>query len=198
MIIDIRFRRRIRALPVQSPSADRTLAESEQDVVNAVKMAAEGGMKIGIRSGGHSWVANGIRDGGLMIDLSRMQELEIDVAARTVAVSPGVRSRDFNKRLGREGLYIPGGHCPTVALGGFLLGAGFGWNAIERGVGASSVFAIDVVTPDDRSPYECAQARVGNAGQRQRPAPRHAADHANAHPLRGHGAQRPPCRQLGR
>jgi hypothetical protein len=124
------------------------LAESEQDVVNAVRMAADRGFKIGIRSGGHSWVGNGVRDGGLLIDLSRMQELTIDVDAQTAAVSPAFKGRELNERLGENGLYFPGGHCPSVGLGGFLLGAGFGWNCIDRGVGATSVRAIDVVTAD--------------------------------------------------
>jgi len=124
------------------------LAASERDVVQAVRMAAERGFTIGIRSGGHSWVANGVRDGGLLIDLSRMQEIDIDVAAQTVAVSPAVKGRELNERLGEQGLYFPGGHCPSVGLGGFLLGAGFGWNCVDRGVGATSVVAIDVVTAD--------------------------------------------------
>src|SRR5207244_2517333 len=44
-------------------------AASEQDVVRAVRLARAEGLRIGVRSGGHSWVGNHVRDGGLLLDL---------------------------------------------------------------------------------------------------------------------------------
>jgi len=39
------------------------LAESEQDVIDAVRYAAERGLRVKARSGGHSWTASSVRDG---------------------------------------------------------------------------------------------------------------------------------------
>jgi FAD/FMN-containing dehydrogenase len=50
------------------------LAGSEQDAVRAVLWAAAREMKIGVRSGGHSWAGNHVRDGGMLLDLSRLRE----------------------------------------------------------------------------------------------------------------------------
>ena len=47
-------------------------AHSNGDVVAAVQLAKERGLKIGIRSGGHSWAASFLRDGGMLLDLARM------------------------------------------------------------------------------------------------------------------------------
>lgn len=38
-------------------------AQSDGDVMAAVRLAKERGLKIGIRSGGHSWAASFLRDG---------------------------------------------------------------------------------------------------------------------------------------
>ena len=43
-------------------------AGSEEDVVQAVRAARLEGMKIGVRSGGHSWAGNHVRDGGMLLE----------------------------------------------------------------------------------------------------------------------------------
>jgi hypothetical protein len=48
------------------------LAAGEADVAAGVRLAAARGLRIGVRSGGHSWIANGVRHGGLTIDLSAL------------------------------------------------------------------------------------------------------------------------------
>ena len=40
---------------------------------------------------------------------------------------------------------FPGGHCPTVGIGGFLLQGGFGWNSRHWGMACESVLAVDCV-----------------------------------------------------
>ena len=95
-------------------------AETEDDVISAVKLAADRGMKIAIRSGGHSWAATFLRDDCLLLDLSRMNRFTVDPATRRATVQPGVRGTDLNRALRKEGLFFPSGHCMSVGLGGFL------------------------------------------------------------------------------
>jgi FAD/FMN-containing dehydrogenase len=123
------------------------LARTEADVVEAVRLARAEGWTIGLRSGGHSWIGTGVRDGGLLLDLSRLDGLTIDREARRVAAGPGLRGTDLNARLAAEGLVFPSGHCPSVGIGGFLLGGGYGWNSRDLGPACLSVEAIDVVLP---------------------------------------------------
>ena len=123
-------------------------AGSEQDVVNAVRMAKREGWRIAIRSGGHSWSANFLRDGGMLLDLGRMQEWSINIPAMTAWVRPGVIGSDLNRALMPHGLFFPTGHCMSVGLGGFLLQGGFGWNSRLWGPACASVAAIDVVTAE--------------------------------------------------
>ena len=123
-------------------------AGSERDVVNAVRMAKREGLRIAIRSGGHSWAANFLRDGGMLLDLSRLQEWSINIRARTAWVRPGVIGTDLARALKAHDLFFPTGHCASVGLGGFLLQGGFGWNSRRWGPACASVTAIDLVTAE--------------------------------------------------
>lgn len=121
-------------------------ARCERDLVAAVRLAGERGWKVGVRSGGHSWAGNHVRDGGLLLDVSRLDSVEIDAETMTAVVGPGVRGDDLLATLAEHGLFFPAGHCPGVALGGYLLQGGFGWNGRVHGPACMSVEAIDVVT----------------------------------------------------
>ncbi|WP_406350351.1 FAD-binding oxidoreductase [Streptomyces sp. NBC_00658] len=124
------------------------LAENEQDVVAAVRLARREGLNIGIRSGGHSWVGNGVRDGGMLLDLSRLQEISVDPVARTAAVQPAAKGPALVEAVEPHGLFFPTGHAPTVGIGGFILGGGYGWNSRRLGPACLSIEAIDVVLAD--------------------------------------------------
>lgn len=121
------------------------IALNERDVVAAVRMACASGCKVGIRSGGHSWVGNGIRDAGVLLDVSHLQEIELDVENRVAAVGPAVKGPALNALLLEHNLFFPTGHAPTVGIGGFILGGGYGWNSRFWGPACLSIRAIDVV-----------------------------------------------------
>lgn len=124
------------------------IAHSEADVLRAVRSAIETDMKIGVRSGGHSWAANHVRDGGMLLDLSRLRAADVDRDAMTAAVQPGCPGNELLAALGRQDLFFPAGHCVGVALGGYLLQGGYGWNGRVHGPACMSVEAIDVVGAD--------------------------------------------------
>jgi FAD/FMN-containing dehydrogenase len=124
------------------------LAESCDDVLEAVRYARANGLKVKARSGGHSWTASSLREGSLLIDLSRMTHIDFDPETQVAVVEPGVRGRELNGLLADHGLFFPSGHCPTVGLGGFLLQGGWGWLSRVIGPACLSVVGVDVVTAD--------------------------------------------------
>ena len=121
---------------------------TEQDVVEAVRFARANRMKIAVRGGGHNWVGFSLRDGSLLIDLGRLDQVSINREARMAAIQPAVTSRELNRQLAAHGLAFPVGHCPTVPLSGFLLNGGLGWNFNSWGLACFSVEAANVVTAD--------------------------------------------------
>jgi FAD/FMN-containing dehydrogenase len=124
------------------------LAASDADVVAAVALAQREDLSVSVRSGGHSWVGNAVRDGVLLVDLSQLRGIEVDAGARTAAVRPATRGPELLDELARHGLFFPTGHASTVGLGGFALGGGYGWNSRTFGPACLSIRAIDVVLAD--------------------------------------------------
>src|SRR4029077_3797287 len=87
------------------------------------------------------------RDDALLIDLGGLNRLDYDEASGVVVAGPAVRGGlDLAPFLAERGRAFPGGHCPSVGLGGYLLQGGQGWNGRSMGWACESVVAVDVVT----------------------------------------------------
>ncbi|MEI2810208.1 MAG: FAD-binding oxidoreductase [Nocardioides sp.] len=137
-----------RRLPERMPAAVLRVA-SEQDVVLGVRLARERGWKVAVRSGGHSWAQWSIRDDALVLDMAGLQELSYDEQSEIVQISPSVKGGAvLAPFLAERGRFFPGGHCPTVGVGGFLLQGGQGFNARGWGWAAEHIAAIDLVTAE--------------------------------------------------
>ena len=126
---------------------------SAADVCMAVRFAAARGLKVAIRGGGHNYFGASIRSGGLLLDLSALNGLKIDAANRRASVQPAVKSGALVSALTPLGLAFPVGHCSDVALSGFLLNGGIGWNAGEWGPSCMSVRGIEMVTASGELVY---------------------------------------------
>ncbi|MFT4219040.1 MAG: FAD-binding oxidoreductase [Microbacterium sp.] len=125
------------------------LANSAEDVRRGVLFAKAKGWTVAVRSGGHSWAAWSVRDGGLLIDLGALADLSFDEQTHVVSAGPAAKGGDvLSPYLEERGRFFNGGHCPTVGIGGFLLQGGQGWNQRGWGWAAESIVAVDVVTAD--------------------------------------------------
>jgi FAD/FMN-containing dehydrogenase len=121
-------------------------AATTDEVVAAVGLARELGLRLALRSAGHSWWAAALRDDSLLLDLSTLDHVRIDPAARRLSAGPGLTAGELTGALRAHGLAFPGGHCHDVGLGGYLLAGGLGWNAGTWGPACHSVTAVEVVT----------------------------------------------------
>ena len=120
---------------------------TEAEVVAAVLLARERGWQVAVRSGGHSWAQWSVRTDALVIDLGALREIGYDETTGLATASPAVQGgAELAPYLEARGRFFPGGHCPTVGIGGFLLQGGQGWNARGLGWAAEYVEAVDVVT----------------------------------------------------
>jgi FAD/FMN-containing dehydrogenase len=118
------------------------------DVLATVRYAKAHGKRIGIKSGGHSWAANHLRDGAVLLDMSRVDHTDVDAENGVAVVGPGKGGSELIADLDRLGLFFPAGHCKGVRIGGYLLQGGYGWNSRVYGPACESVIGLDVVTAD--------------------------------------------------
>ncbi|MCS5723608.1 FAD-binding oxidoreductase [Herbiconiux sp. CPCC 203407] len=121
---------------------------SETEAVAAVRAVAAAGQRIAVRSGGHSWVAASVRDGGVLIDLGALDGIGLDTERMTATVGPGVRGARLSAALEEAGLAFPVGHCGDPGVGGFLLGGGLGVNWGHWRPACFSIERMRVVTAD--------------------------------------------------
>ena len=108
------------------------------------------GMRIGVRSGGHSWAGNHVRDGGLLLDVSRAATRSTIDARRDDRGRPAraAAATSCSTRSPPRTSSSRPATAPASRLGGYLLQGGFGWNGRVHGPACMSVEAIDVVTAD--------------------------------------------------
>ena len=126
-------------------------ARSEQDVISAVKYATDNGLKVSARSSGHNSTGAALRDGGILIDLALLRDVEIDGSRKIARIQPALWSEQLIREAGKHDLAFPAAHCPTVALGGYLLGGGAGWNHAHWGsVACYSIKSADIILAGGR------------------------------------------------
>lgn len=125
--------------------------QDEDDIIAAIHFARENSLKVTVRGGGHNWCQPTLRNGGLLIDISELnQVVSIDVENRKAILQPIISNRDVQKLLNPKGLSYPTGHCPQVKLSGYLLGGGMAWNPTVWGSGLDGVEAIELVTAEGK------------------------------------------------
>lgn len=122
--------------------------ENTEDVVALVWHARSVGMKISICSGGHSWSANHLRPGSLLISMANFNTYQINKDAMTATAGPAVGGSTLLTELMKIGLFFPAGHCKGVCIGGYLLQGGFAWNGRKLGMACESVLGLDIVTAE--------------------------------------------------
>src|ERR1700739_2825542 len=64
-------------------------AHDTDDGGAAIRYARANGHHVGVRSGGHSWVASHLRDGGLLLDVSRLDHCTVAPDRRIADLGPG-------------------------------------------------------------------------------------------------------------
>ncbi|KAJ2903943.1 hypothetical protein MKZ38_009107 [Zalerion maritima] len=126
---------------------------SAAELVEAVDLAVSEGARISVRSGGHSWAAWSVRSKAVILDLADFNEIDYDEKTHVVKVTSRVTGRMLNGFLKPKGRLFPGGHCPDVGVGGFLLQGGMGWVCKSWGWACEHVAAVDVITADGRQLY---------------------------------------------
>ena len=113
-----------------------------------VNAAREGGLELAVRSGGHSRPGYGTVDGGLVIDLSGMNGVEIDADGETAWVETGATAGKYTLATAERGRVTGFGDTGSVGIGGITLAGGIGFLARKTGLTIDNLLAAEVVTAD--------------------------------------------------
>jgi FAD binding domain/Berberine and berberine like len=121
------------------------LCADAQDVAAAVRWARHYELPFAARSGGHSYGGYSASR-GLVISLAPLKSVRVDRGQLTVTAGAGARNHDLYAGLRGTGVALPAGRCPTVGLGGQLLGGGFGFSGRHLGMTCDQLLETELVT----------------------------------------------------
>jgi FAD binding domain/Berberine and berberine like len=118
------------------------------DVMAAVNFGRENGLLTAIRGGGHNGAGLGTCDEGLVIDLSRMEGVRVDPAAKKVRVEAGCVWGDVDHATHAFGMATPCGFISTTGVAGLTLGGGIGYLTRQYGLTIDNLLSVDMVLAD--------------------------------------------------
>ena len=122
--------------------------KNEGDVIKAVKHARANDLEISIRCGGHNGPGLALVDGGLVIDLSQMNNVTVDPEAKTAKAEGGCTWGDVDQATHEYGMANPSGIISTTGIGGLTLGGGHGYLTRKYGLTIDNLIGADVVLAD--------------------------------------------------
>lgn len=125
---------------------------TNEDIIAAVQFARDNLLKLSVRSGGHSISGMSTNEGGLVIDLSHFNTVEVlDAEQHTVRIGTGAKWGEAAEALAAHGLALSSGDTKSVGVGGLTLGGGIGWLVRKDGLTIDNLLAADIITADGRS-----------------------------------------------
>lgn len=125
-------------------------ARNVQEVQEIVAIARQSGTRLTVKNGGHSYMGYCLNEGGIVLDMSLMNDCSIDTAAMAVTIQGGAIWKTVYKALLAENdqYIIIGGQCPYVGASGFTLGGGLSPFSRSYGLGCDNLVSMTVVTAD--------------------------------------------------
>lgn len=118
-------------------------AAGPSDVEQVVRYASTHGLQVSAQAGGHG--ATRALDGTIVVRTDALDELSVDVPARSARVGAGVRWGSLQGALDGTGLTGLPGSSASVSVVGYCLNGGFSWFSRPYGSGAGSLRAVELV-----------------------------------------------------
>jgi alkanesulfonate monooxygenase SsuD/methylene tetrahydromethanopterin reductase-like flavin-dependent oxidoreductase (luciferase family) len=118
------------------------------EIAEALAFARQQQVPLAVRSGGHGISGRSTNDGGIIIDLARLNR--IDVTGSRLRAGPGATWGHVAQKLAPSGLAISSGDFGDVGVRGLATAGGIGFLARKFGLTIDHLAAADVVLADGR------------------------------------------------
>lgn len=117
------------------------------DVAEAITFARRHALPIALRGGAHSYAGHSSTT-GLLIDLSELRSIRL--AATAAVIGAGTRIGSLGEYLAARGRALSCGGCPSVCVGGAVLGGGYGPLGRSHGLASDRLLSAEVVLASGR------------------------------------------------
>jgi hypothetical protein len=124
---------------------------NSQDIQASLIFARSNHLPFAVRCGGHSYAGYSSCDGGLVLDMSGFRNMTIASDKSHARVGGGMLCGAVEIETAKTGVATVLGQCPSVGVGGFLLGGGVGPLMSKYGLGCDNILAAELVLADGRA-----------------------------------------------
>ena len=121
-------------------------AKTQDDILKVIEFASRHALLLAVRGGGHSLPGLSTCDGGLILDLSQLDQINIDPVAQLISVESGALLGSVDAAGAPHGLVVPAGVVSHTGVAGLTLGGGMGWLSRRFGLTIDSLLAVDIIT----------------------------------------------------
>jgi FAD/FMN-containing dehydrogenase len=118
------------------------------DVPQVIQFAQDHDLDLSIRGAGHNIAGNSLCEGGVLLDFSTMNKVEVNASRRRAYAQPGATLADLDKATQAHDMATPVGINSTTGIAGLTLGGGFGWLTRQHGLTIDNLVSAEVVTAD--------------------------------------------------
>lgn len=123
-----------------------------EDVQRCLKVATVNRVPIAVRSGGHCFSGySTIDSNGFVVSMNNMKE--INWLTNSVKVQAGASWKNVYDRMS-DSILVVGGCCPSVGIGGYVLGGGYGMLSRKFGLASDNALSMTMVTADGENVVE--------------------------------------------
>ncbi|KDR68209.1 hypothetical protein GALMADRAFT_231441 [Galerina marginata CBS 339.88] len=124
-----------------------TFPKTSEDVSTVLKLSTAHNFRAVARSGGHSYVANGLggKNGVVVVDMSNFNTVAVDTSTNVATIGTGNRLGDVALALNENGRALPHGTCPYVGIGGHSGHGGYGFTSRKWGLTLDTITSLEVV-----------------------------------------------------
>ena len=126
------------------------LCENVEEVQASIQIARAHDLPLSVRGGGHDWAGRALRHCGLVIDLTRMRQVEVDANSKVATVGGGALASDVIAAATPYGLAAVTPNVGAVGMAGFLLAGGYGPLSTRFGLAVDNLLGAEVVLGDGR------------------------------------------------
>ena len=119
-----------------------------EEVAIAIRFARKHKIEQVVRGGGHGTNGASSTEGGLVIDLSKMNRVTVDPKNMTITAEGGCVWEDVDETAADYGLAAVGGTVNHTGIGGLTLGGGYGYLTGRHGLVIDNLLKVKLVTAD--------------------------------------------------
>jgi hypothetical protein len=125
------------------------MPSSTGQVGETLQYAQQQDVPLSIRSGGHGTAGLSTNDGGIILDVSRINDISVlDHTTRRIRVGTGATWGMVAEAIGPNGWAMTSGDYSDVGVGGIVTVGGIGLLARKYGLTIDNVVAAEIVTAD--------------------------------------------------